>query len=597
MANFNFLSGSSIDTIPNMLFDVLEAEECYLGFAKGSPKNQWGVSATVQIEHTAADYNNAIAKSGQTESKFYDLNSVLVTNALDTKRQITIKRYDVNDTTFAIPYTFTDDVIGNLTLSYINRSWAVIQGLRYNYYDLMPLKSADGATSYVYYIENWDNTGSVRLKIKTKVFNSIPFYSTKCELFMSTGGGAYTKVATNLEKNSNILGETFVSGLPDPDSSLTGLFDVSTDQGEANKTILIGSTFKLVNLNGETLIPNLTFVDPEELSPQIYTTVSSYETPQKYISFSYSYVDGMPQVLKLIVGSNQVDALAIWQEALPFGTSNPVADANPPGLDISYLKSPAIHTSIFDVNGYTKIKKSDLKFIKEIQTTTELQALGAAGFTIENIILEGEEVTHVGIVQTPISAIATGSTSIRTIQLHNTHTFVIGDVIPIPISPITQTFPTTSYTVEFVTMDTVTFTSDIHISEDLLANVVLTALPSNVNANIKLATTTDKEKALSYGFSNVLISKTVPKTGVLSPTENIYRQLFIAYRPLNSNGTTYTKTPINSDDVHNGDLTLCGVNFNQATWKYDNGLIVYISNKLPVYRKWATVDEQFKIIL
>jgi hypothetical protein len=56
MANFNFLSGSSIDIFPTFLFDIMENEDCFLGFAKGSPANQWGISTLLHTTHLKINF-------------------------------------------------------------------------------------------------------------------------------------------------------------------------------------------------------------------------------------------------------------------------------------------------------------------------------------------------------------------------------------------------------------------------------------------------------------------------------------------------------------------------------------------------------------
>lgn len=593
MANFNFLSGSSIDIFPSFLFDIMENEDCFLGFAKGTPVNQWGISALVQIEHPTDDYLSSIAISGiPTENKFYDDNALSLSHASVDKKRVYIARYNtIADPSLTSPFIMNDGDVGTLNLSYINNTWAVVQGLASNYYDLMPYTSDDLSETYVYYLMNWDQNSNIKLKIRNKTYITPPNYITRCELFMSpVSGSPYEKICTNLEKSTNILGETYTTGLLDPatigEGQMESILNVGVSATE-KKAIIKSATFKLVNMIGEVIIDNMTFVDPELTSSNLYTEVSSYESSQKYLTLKYLYVDGKYQYMKFIIGANIINALGIWQEALPFESIIPVADANPPGLDISYLKNCAMQSSLFDINGFTKIKSSEVKFVKEITNTTEINNYTNAGFNIETLTLIGENIYHSGIIRETI--LATVPTNV--IPLYEYHSFVVGDTIYIPFKPQTQTNPGGLYVVEYVFADSIQLTTTISIDEDLLKDVELQSNATNVNASVTLATTTNKDKALNYGFYNVLVTKNVPKMGVLSPTENIYRQLFIAYKPKTSSGTFCT------NDVYNGDTSPFGVNFNPNLWKYDNGLIIYLSNKLPVYRKWATDDEQFKIIL
>jgi len=590
MSNFNFLSGSSIDTYPNMLFTMLERAECYLGFSKGSPKNQWGISSLIQIQHTNSNYLNVIATSGAgtTASKFYDNNSVILNSAGVDKQSVYIVRYNVSDTGFTTPTAITN--IGTLTLSYINKTWAVIQGLVNNYYSLMPI-----STSYNYYIQNWNST--VRVMINSKSLSNVPFYSENCSLYYApVSGGSYTLLAQNLQKTTNMLGESFVTGLRNPstiiDTDIDGLLNMN-DPSSIKKNTLLNSTFRLVSTlsSGSILIDDMRFTDPTIGTNELYTEVSSYEGSQSYLTLNFPFIDKQ-QYLKFVIGSNQINSLAIWQEALPYTSVIPVADSNPPGIDISYVKNPCVHSSLFDVNGLSQIQTSEVTYVKELNNSTEVSAAIANGFTIVPLQLVGENISHSGIIRQTISA--SGSLT-NTILMEDFHTFVVGDQIFIPFEPQSTTFPGTTYFVQSVdytpSASFITLTTNIVIDEDLLLYTTLNSEPSNVNASITLASTTDKETALMNGFTNVLITKTVPRIGGSSPTQNVYRQLFISWQPKDSTGA------ICSSPIYSGDSNLYGANFNINNWKYDNGLILYLSNKLPIYRKWASVDEQFQIIL
>lgn len=588
MANYNFLSGSSIDTIPNLLFDILESETCYLGFAKGNNNNPWGINSLIQIEHTIP-FLESIAMSETQEAKFYDSNSLAnIYNSNIENSRVYITRYNITtDPTRQIPIYLTDEEIGKLYLTYINSTWAVIQGLQGNFYKTLYTKNSLNTEEYVYYIESYHKDVSV--KINNKVFTNIPYISSDCDLYMKGHNTQfYVPIATNLQKTTNILGETIITGLQDPTDLLNSVL-INSNQ---NKTTMMSSTFQLVSrsVSSDILFDNLFFVDPNTGSNnELYTEYTSYEGNQKFLTFRYFHTNTKYQYLKFVIGDNEVNSLAIWNEALPFKSINEVMDYNPPALEISYLKNTAFHYSIFDINGFSKITKNDITYVKELTNTADELSYSNYGFKIDHLILTGENINHVGIVKDLISNAVSG---VRTIILYDYHSFVQNDTVSIPINPSDTNDNTarTVYKIVNVSPNSITLNKDLFITTPLESGALISSDPTNVNTSIMLATTKDKDKALLYSLNNIMIDKSIPRSGLGSPTDNIYRQLFISYKPkIDGVGCT--------DDTYNGDNTISGVNFNMNTWTYDNGTILYISNKLPVYRKWSSTDETFKIIL
>jgi hypothetical protein len=92
--------------------------------------------------------------------------------------------------------------------------------------------------------------------------------------------------------------------------------------------------------------------------------------------------------------------------------------------------------------------------------------------------------------------------------------------------------------------------------------------------------------ALEYGFDTVMLNKNVDSTGPNSPTTGIYRRLFICYQPLDSDGQQLG-SPTNT----------VGNIFNPTTFDYNIGTLIYLANKIPIYRQWVTNQEQFKILI
>lgn len=611
MSQFNFLSGSSIDNYTEFLFDAFKSEQMYLGFSRGTPDNQWGVNTLVYVEYPHATFLNSIAKVGDStaSNKFFDLNSLdYVAGAanFNSKRKIYIKKFANSDITFSNPLTIDPALnLSNLSLSYMGENWILIKGLPSNYFSYMT-----PSTSAAYYITNYNNDmQNMRIKIINKHNVNVPFFSTNCKLFMnlpvSAGGtGLPVLVKENLQRTANILGENFVSGMRDNGIIIPSDPDaVFAEDTQANKEKLKHAVFTLVDYSSPTnvLYGNMTFVDPNPGdTTQIYEEVSGYGNSKKYVTFKYTYTANEYQYVQFIIGSNQIDELGIWCEALPYTTVHPVADANPPALDISYLKNTNLSSSLFDINGLTKISASggDVEFVKEIFSSAASAEYASYGFTIEKIDMVGENINHLGFVRTAIPYNQTSDT----IQMQDFHTFVVGDVVQIPLYPdlylTDQSTPVSAYTV--VDIDNTPASAYIKLNtavvlatnQTLPINYQLKSNATNVTASMMLAKTTNKQLALKYGLYNVLISKTVPLLNINgSPTENIYRQLIVSYRPKDSNDV------LCSANVYNGDTTFGNANFNPNTWTYNNGTIFYIGNKIPIYRKWASTDEQFKIII
>lgn len=600
---FNYLSGSSIDNITSFLFDALNSGDCYLGFGRGTSKNQWGINTLINISHKEVNgssyfpnVDTAINGDNSVANKFFDLNSMKYIAANDSNRTVYIEKYANSDINFTTPLPLGGNPGNDLKMTYLGKDWALIQGLNPNFYTFMTPSSTAS-----YYIFNYQSNKLLPIKINTKLFSNIPYFTTNCKLFMSpNGSGTPVLVKDSIQRTTNILGETYVSGFRDlidiQESDIDAIFNegVSADD---KKTLLLNSTFTLYDDVGNILIDNLLLDDPNPgNTQQIYSEVTGYSYAQKYLTFKYLYINDDYQYIKFTIGAKQVNELAIWPEALPYTSIVPVADANPPALDVSYLKSAGIHNSIFDVNGLIRINPAtsgEVMFVKELNNNAEIADFTNKGFQIENLILNGEQIKHTGIVKTSVSA----STSTNIIELQDFHTFVVGDQLFIPFEPniFSANPPGILYTLIDVDRtsgsSSITLNQNIVLNDTLYADTLLNSEYTNVSSKIVLAKTNDIDKALNNGLYNVMISKTVDLTGVNSPTEGLYRQLFIAYKPKTTLGVQCTA------DIYNGDNLVTSANFNPTTWTYNNGIILYLSNKIPIYRKWASANEEFKIIL
>jgi len=356
---------------------------------------------------------------------------------------------------------------------------------------------------------------------------------------------------------------------------------------------MLNDTFVLKDVGGNVLIDNMSFVSPNNTSDEIYFELVSPEgdlgNVSKYVAFRYNYIDSEGQYIKFIVGNRQIDELGIWNEHLPFDSAIPSSDANPPGLEVSYLKNPLLGDSIFDIKGMIQINSNDVWFIKEMLSVADTELYtnavsgGGYGFEKEVIDLNGSGVEHIGSVKT------TANFGDSTIEMNNYLNFVVGDTFYLPN-------PTTLYTINDVSyeVDNSYITIDGILSHTINANDIIVSEPTSAVARITIAKTQNLKKALQYGFNSALINKIVDLSGSGSPTEDVYRQLFISYSPLDSTGA------IMSNPLYKAPTYELDEIFNKTLLKYDIGTLLYLSNKIPIYRKYADSTsgvEEFKIIL
>lgn len=104
---------------------------------------------------------------------------------------------------------------------------------------------------------------------------------------------------------------------------------------------------------------------------------------------------------------------------------------------------------------------------------------------------------------------------------------------------------------------------------------------NEIPTTLKIAKTQNKNLALQFNCENVMIQKSLNN---ITPTDDIYRQLFISYNPKDSNGNSCTL-----DNYTNI--------FNVNKYSNDIGTLVYLANKIPLYRRYIATNEEFKIII
>ncbi len=114
-------------------------------------------------------------------------------------------------------------------------------------------------------------------------------------------------------------------------------------------------------------------------------------------------------------------------------------------------------------------------------------------------------------------------------------------------------------------------------------DIKLITIEDNPDTTVKFATTSDPSIARRYFFDLVKVDKTLDST---TPTDKIYRQLFLCYKPSDSSGTNCTSTTYNHDEL-----------FDTTNWSYNLGSILFLCQKVPVFRSHLSTDSEVFTIL
>lgn len=590
--NYNFISGSTVDNIIPMLIEAMASGQTYLGFARSAPI--WGLSSLICIDISKANnYPNSVIAStafgdidGSNLIKFYDKNSVRLISAgsSDFNREVFIVYTDnVNDFDLS-GYTMLDNSQlaggdGKLYLNYLNESWCQIENLTPYYYQYIKTDKENHPNRKYYFLNYTGTNINNAIKISNKTFTEVPTYITDVKLWIIEGTNAPILWNNNLKRSINIIGESLVSGLIDPETPDYSLHTDTTNYflrsyNAQQKALLMSATtrFRVTNTLGTVLIDDMKYVPP---NPDLNAPILWETQTEKYLMLSYIAPDGETVYQKVKVGPSYIEDLGIWNESLPFRSANPVDDSNPPGLDITYLKNPTINRSLFDIEGLIKINSSEVSYIADIKNQEDRTKFTELGFTIEDLDLTGSKTTHFGIIKENVAI------SSYYIQLYDDHNFVVGDQII--IGQTTYTVVLTDYTTNASSI-----TLNFPVAQNLNVGTTLESKETSVVAKISFATTTDKYLAIKHNFSSILVTKAVSGVGDNSPTDGIYRQLFISYLPKKADGTLCTENIYrkSTNDI-----------FNVSKHSEDIGLLLYISNKIPIYRKYISSAEQFKIII
>lgn len=586
MATYSFLSGSTVDNISRTFLDMVSSGKSYIGFSRGTSDNQWGTLALINVE---AQLYNA-APSALVHQFTNTASAVLATSnaqAAAVPGIMVDKKSGVSAPGVSADAFIVASGIDPIPITIIeaNESWLLVSSSSTamgNYY-YETLNNTNTPNGIYVYKSGSATADTPRFRVLKKSNNFTPMYTLDCKLWAHTTSGEMQVSSSNfnLQKNITMLGETFITGLKDFSSAPSGdseyFLKSKTNVSDPN------TYFYLTDLLDTPIIDHMQWVETN--SAETYTKITSVGGgSEMFMTFAVSSVNGFTQYLKISVGVPQIGEYAIWNERLPFDYVVPNSDSNPPALEVSYLKTPMIERSIFDVNGLYQIPVSAVSYVKEMLTTADYNvyntvAMQNAGISVKSITLSGDLSYHIGSVAT--SAV-TGNQLI-----FSSHNFVVGDTLIIPLDPVNNVNgPTTSYVVTATNFTTtIDVSGTFNLATYIPVGFTIKSLASNVNAVINYAYTKEMITALRYGLSNVMVEIDVPVSGA-NIYDGLYRQLFVSWSPATSAGNICTDSSYNV------------TNYNPLTHVSDIGTLLYVSNRVPIYRKYINkTSEHFTLIL
>jgi hypothetical protein len=456
----------------------MSSGEAYLGFARKD--TVWGQNALIKVRflpnalklypHSLIGYEH-----DNLTDKYFDNYSYKVIPDVDKPaggQRLFIAKILKTETDLENldKYEFLDEnEIGQVYIDYINKQWISVHGLNPMYY----FKDID---KYDYYVFNYNKSLTTRGKIETIKFENWNNMTIPVKLAYSlTDKYKPTTVlnAGDLQRTINVLGEIYISGL-DPNFT-------------PDMNIFKNAWFFITDENGVIIQDQMRFVEEIE------------SDEEKLLVFEYVTITGSKARLNITTKKPTYQTISIYHESVPLPyLSTPVADNNPPGLPLPYLKETTISRSIFDVQGLSQIVKSEVSYCRQVKDEEDENELKSYGFDIE------------------------------TLQVVNTST---GEPV-----------------------------------------------------EVKFAVTQDMDMALEFNFDSVMIDKELDPT---IPNDTVYRQLFVSIRPLDKDGNVCVNSSYKSDDLFQ---TI-------DDYGYNIGVLIYIANKVPVYRKYIDGKETFKIII
>lgn len=641
---YNKISGSSIDTVHTLLFKEFEEERCYISFMR--EKESWSTCALINISLNDKEIKNVIATVSGEDNKFTD-RDVSSYNEVDTYVYIYKTDSLVSDfNTDLINYTKIDELeTYPLKLIHVNSSWAVIKGLPAKYQDY--INNTNGEKFYIIknntpqYSTNPDNIEAIA-KINDKSIFDQSIYNEDV-ILKAVKDNIEIPAIYGLNKSTNILGEVLIDGVIESNFNTPQITEqILFEEYAINGTELILPTtpyFILRNaINQNTVVFKKMYLikTQDEDGEETIWHVNNY-TSERYLLFKSSNEFQSHFYVKMTLGSS-VTGLAIYHESLPYtfnvaNNPNNISDANPPGIDSTYLKNQQLHVSFFDVKGLVKIKKnkddndlpselySKVSFVRELKDENEKTKYLNYGFTISNDkkrieevqITSDESVIHFGnIRKNPKNASGNYISGVSRIYLF-TNNFVIGDTIQIkywneshtefdpletqttnslgePLTIVGISYQEDNYYIELngVTNKPIIFYEATPTEEARSYEyATITSTPTNVAVKVRYAVCDSYKDALRYNMNSIMIDMKIPTSGT-DLYSGIYRQLSICHQPkYNNNGVMTTCTA----DYYNDGL------FDFQNHEYDMGVTFFLANKNPIYRQYLKDKEVFKLII
>ena len=574
---YDRLSGSSINVSKKLLFDQFDNEKCFLGFSRSD--TTWGTCSLISI----TPINNI--------TYFKDK----IGYPDPANRIVHIYKTKAGVETYV---EFGVDIY----LEYINTDWCVLRNLPAGYSTIMTL-----ATDTEYHIKNLEWTSSVKINLREEPKNIL-----------------VEPVSLNITDSQMTTNDTCISGLyrtitPYGEIEYVGLTDGSF-LGDSTESSLIRKS-KIVH-NYFIFVNSYEVGVTEKLQLQ-----TNYNSGAESIFFydskygKYLLLKGTTSYVKLSYNPTYTE-LAIYNENLPYsfpiGTfANNVSDASPPALSTGYLHSSAIDTSIFEVQSYINIKRDHnynkatkapvvpttsatcIKYVKEI-AFGDISSWTAKGFVdggtkrIESLLVEtsGSTTRFSNLRPKPNGTVYNAND--KTLYLW-ANVFVVGDMLTIDKVSGYHVIAIDSNSSSIVIDSGLPTSLNSTKRNTIYSNLAQITCTSTVEIKAYYAVCDVVSDALKYGMESVMVDIYIPSSET-NLYNGVYRQLFVCCNP--SYYINSIKTPCTSAAtyiINSGNITT----YSNTPSSYDIGTLLYLSNKIPVYRKYikSSTPEHFTIVI
>ena len=637
------ISGATTDTLNSLLFKEFDKEKFYLAFLRNT--DTWGNWALVKISLNDT-LSNILASTPDVNNKFTTRNIAGYTeNSLKVgiyKTTSSVTNFGGEDLTVfqQIPELIDYD----LSILYLNSSWAVIKGLPADYHKFINTNANEKfyiiKNNTSVYTEHPDNKLAIA-KIENKIDLSEYIYSESVVL-SAVKDDSEVLAMSNLTKSVNMLGEVSIDGAEE--SYAEGFTEqvlidnYSVDGTTFSSDISNWPYFTLRNgINKQTLIYDKMYLikGKDEYNNDTIWHVSNKD---KYMLFKASNSFGTDFFIRISIG-NTDNGIGIYHESLPFDyelidSMNTVSDANPTSIDITYLKDQSISSSLFELLNLTKIKKSQLtdtldtdcyskvSFVRELTNLTEKNRYLGYGFVennssaakrIENIDvtidpdLDGYVYHYGNIRRNPNTTSGNYPSKCLRLYLYS-NPFIVGDVINIRYFDESHSTYDNNKTQKYITVTGVSNQEDnyyIDLSTPTLFEIkfnsespeeeainkdeaAIYSEQTTILSRVTYAVCDSYDNAVKYNMNSVKIEMHIPKQNLAaSMYTGIYRQVAICHEPYYFPAGVKT---ICTDDYYSSDLI-------DSTYCNDMGSVVFISNKTPIYRQFLDSKELFVIII